>query len=175
MGSKIYGSSDDQLYEPASVDIHDAVCCEFKDLGEKETPWGRQHQGVLVFQVAEEIEGGDYAGKRKEVRLYFNMKIGTETYPSKIRKIVEKWRGKPFQVEELAEGFDMEVLVGQPCRLDVGQKTNKEGTRTYATVDGIQKAGRKKLKPKDYVPIDERESNGNGLESDDDDDDDTPF
>ena len=174
MGSKIYGSSDDSQYEPASIDVHDAVCCEFQDLGERETPWGKQHQGILVFQVAEEVEEGDFAGNRKEVRLYFNMKLGTQTYPSKIRKVIEKWRGKPFDDKELDEGFDMEVLVNQPCRIDVNHKTNKEGTRTYAIPDGIMKAGRKKLKPKDYTPVDERESNGNNS-SDDDDDDDTPF
>ena len=71
MGSKIYGSSDDSQFEPASIDVHDAVCCEFSDLGERQTPWGKQHQGILVFQVAEEVEEGDFAGNRKEVRLYF--------------------------------------------------------------------------------------------------------
>jgi hypothetical protein len=175
--TRIYGAEDSQ-FEPASVDIHDAVCAEFVDLGMKANPFdGKElHQGQLVFQVAEEVEEGDFAGQRKEVRLFFNMKLGTPTYPSKIRKIIEKWRGKPLTDEEVAEGFSLEALEGVPCRLDISHKTNKDGSRTYAVVDSISKAGRKKLKVKDYTPVAER-SNGSDetVQESSDDDEDLPF
>lgn len=176
MGSKIYGGSESN-FEPASIDIHDAVCAEFVDQGEQDTPYGRKHKGYLVFQVDEEIEDGDYAGQRKEVRLYFTMTLGTSQYPSKIRGIIEKWRGKKITDKEVEDGFDLSVLEGKPCRLDVNHKVNKDGSRTYAVVDGITKAGQKKLKVKDYTPIAKRQ--GAPTEADDsvadDADDDLPF
>jgi hypothetical protein len=133
---------------------------------ESHGPYGTKHQGMLIFQVEEEVEEGDYAGSRKEVRFYHTMTLGTNTYPSKIRKFVEKWRAKPFTQEEVEAGFDTEVLVGMSCRLDINHKTNKDGSRTYAVIDSISKA-KSKLKAKDYVPTADRKKKN--------DDDDIPF
>jgi hypothetical protein len=172
MGSVITGSEDSQ-FEPASEDIHDAVLCEFKDLGVVDTPYGDKHQGLFVFQVEEEND----LENRKEVRFFFNMTLGTESYPSKIRKIIEKWRGKSITDDEHGEGFDLESLVGKPCRLDVSHRESQKG-RTYAQVDSIAKAGKNKIKPEEYVPLDERKENTkpeDDSSSDDDEDDDIPF
>ena len=152
---KIYGNEGTE-FEPASIDIHDAVCCEFIDLGTKDGPYGKQHQGQLIFQVA---ELNDF-GERKEVRLFFNMTLGNKQFPSKFRKLAEKWRGKEFTEEEASSGFDPADMVGAPCRLDINQKMNASGDRTYAVVDGISKVGEVKLEPKDYTPVDEREKGG---------------
>jgi hypothetical protein len=155
---KIY-ASEDTTFEPASIDIHDAVCAEFKDLGDVSGPYGVKHQGLLVFQVEEENDEGN----RKEVRFYFNMTLGTDSMPSNIRKYVEKWFGKEIDIDA---GFDPAVLEGQACRLDVDHKKSQKGDRVYAKIDSIMKPGSKKLKVKNYTPIDEREQrNGEEQES----------
>jgi hypothetical protein len=170
MTSKI-SQNEGTLYEPASPDLHDAVCCEFKDLGVQDTPWGPKHQGMLVFQVAERND----EGSRKEVRMYFTMTLGSDDYPSRIRKFVEKWRGKALSDEELDE-FDLELLVGKPCRLDTIVKESKKG-RQYAAIESVLKASDVKLEPEDYVPVDDREEKNGSSDkrSDDDMDDDVPF
>jgi hypothetical protein len=162
--TKMYGS-EEQEFEPASIDVHNAVCCEFVDLGERDGGYGVKHQGMLVFQVEEVSDVGD----RKEVRFYFTMTLGSDSYPSKFRLQAEKWRGKKFTDDEVREGFDPEVMVGVPCRLSTNQKENKDKTRVYAVIDSILPVSDVKLKPLNYRSVAEREAergaNRNGGES----------
>lgn len=53
-----------------------------------------------------------------------------------LRKDLESWRGKAFTEEE-ANGFDITVLLGKPCMLNIIHKTNKEGTKTREQIAGI--------------------------------------
>ncbi len=144
-------------YEPPTADIHDAVCCEFIDLGMQKSPYNgeEKHQGVFVFQVAERNEP-DAVGKsgRKQVRLWFNMTFGNEAYPSKIRKILGSWLGQPLSQVQL-RSFQIETLVGKPCRLVVSHGTGREG-RTVAKVDNVLPPGETELSLEDYSPSAER-------------------
>jgi len=145
--------SQGQDFEPASVDIHDAVCCEFQHIGMQDTPFGPKDKGMLVFQVAELDENG----KRKEVSLYFTMTWGTEKMPSLIRKVIEKWRGAAMSDAD-RENFELESLVGKPCRLDVVQKESQKTGRVRAHIDSILRPGETKLTPLDYIPRAERQN-----------------
>ena len=169
--TKVY-ENEGAEFEPASEDIHNAVCCEFQDIGVQEGPYGSKHQGLIVFQV-EEMNDMD-PPRRKEVRWYFTMTLGTAEYPSNLRKYAEAWRGKPFVPEDIADGFDPELLVGKPCRLAILHKTSKKG-RTYAFIDSLMKAGEKKIEPLDYKPLAERGQKDDDNGSTTEDDDQVPF
>ena len=71
-----------------TADVHDAVCCEFVDLGLQTSPFDNKEkqEGMLVFQVAERDELDAGTSCPRQARIYFNLTLGTEKYPSKIRK-----------------------------------------------------------------------------------------
>jgi hypothetical protein len=89
------------------------------------------------------METGEYKGKNKTVNL-------TTTYSfnslSRLTKIIEAWKGK-LTPEELKGGFDLNILVGLPCMLNV-LHTESNG-KTYANVDTVTKlpAGMKAFDP----------------------------
>ena len=141
-------------FELVSRGLQPAVCCEFKDLGIVDTPYGKKPKGMWVFQVAEE----DCDGRRKEIRCRFNLAVGTAKNPSKVQELMGKWRKRPYTQEELENGdVDPEKAVGVPCILDVMHKTLDDGKEIHY-VDGVHPAADVKLKPTDYVPIEERSS-----------------
>lgn len=141
--------------------IHPAVCCEFLDLGIVETKWGKKPKGAWIFQVNEL----DDDGKRKEVKCKFNLTVGTVKKPSKVQKLMGKWRGEAYDQDELENGdVDPERTVGQPCLLDIEHTTLDDGT-TIHYIDGILPPGDVRLQPEGYVPTSERETStpsGNG-------------
>jgi hypothetical protein len=75
---------------------------------------------------------------------------------SHLRPFLEAWRGQKFTDEQL-EGFDLEVLIGKPCQLQIIH-TKKEGV-TYGNVQGAFPLGKGMLRlevPKDYVRAQDR-------------------
>ena len=139
-------------FELVSRGLQPAVCCEFKDLGIVDTPYGKKPKGMWIFQVAEE----DKDGRRKEIRCKFNLAVGTVKKPSKVQEMMGKWRTEPYTQEELDKGqVDPERPVGVPCVLDVMHKILDDGTEIHY-VDGVHPPADVKLKPKDYIPIGQR-------------------
>jgi hypothetical protein len=116
------GMSEFEGSEPASDGWHRFVVAEVVDLGEEASKFKAgemQHRGFLLCQIDEVYEGeGDLAGTRKEVRQYFdyNIGFGGSKKGSKLRTMVEQWRGRPFTEAELdkirAKGFDLAKFVG---------------------------------------------------------------
>lgn len=53
-----------------------------------------------------------------------------------LRKVLESWRGKGFTEDEI-KGFDIEVLVGKSCMLNIIHKQSKDGSKTYAEISNI--------------------------------------
>jgi hypothetical protein len=131
----------------ASENNHVAVCIGVWRLGKRKRVFKGeekiQHQVMLMWEVDEEMETGEYKGKNKTVNL-------TTTYSfnslSRLSKIIEAWRGK-LTPEELKGGFDLNILVGLPCMLNV-LHTESNG-KTYANVDTVTKlpAGMKAFDP----------------------------
>ena len=136
--------------------LHPAICCEFIDLGTVDTRWGKKHKGAWVFQVDEREENG----KRKEIRCSYNLAVGSVRKPSKVQKLMGKWRGQPYTQEELENGdVDPEKPIGQPCLLDIEHTEVEDGT-TIHYVDMILPPGDMRLEPEDYVPVAERDPGG---------------
>lgn len=117
---KDYPIPDEGLYEAVNID---AV-----RLGKIESPWGEKYMISLIFELdAEDSEGNRYVlGKRYTQSL--NEK-------SNLRKDLERWRNKPFKPQELADGFDLESLIGVSCIVFVSH--NETDKRTYANIDSI--------------------------------------
>ncbi len=55
---------------------------------------------------------------------------------STLRKDLESWRGARF-TDEQSEAFDITVLLGKPCMVNVVHKTSKSSGKTYAEIAGI--------------------------------------
>lgn len=53
---------------------------------------------------------------------------------AKLRQLLEGWRGKPFKEDDTKEGIPLDKLCGKYVLLNIGNKTNAAGTRTYAVV-----------------------------------------
>lgn len=53
-----------------------------------------------------------------------------------LRKMLASWRGKDF-TEEQAKCFDISVLIGIPCMLNVIHKLSKDGTKTYQEIGSV--------------------------------------
>lgn len=156
---------------PAKLGAHNAVLCEVYDRGQVQDKSfggksGTRHKAWLIFQVEELITGtgGDFDGKRKEVRITFN--VGTLDPRSTIRQVLESWRGGPLSQEEVDDGFDVEKLVGVPALIIVGTHSKPDANgRCYANVSGVNPP-EKQLEIVGYVPIDERKKGEEEEESD---------
>jgi len=53
-----------------------------------------------------------------------------------MRKFLESWRGKAFTEEE-AKAFDISVLIGKPCMINVIHKVSQKSGKTYAEIASV--------------------------------------
>ena len=140
-------------FTPAPEGLHLGVCCEVIDLGEQELNWKgevRMERCVqLVFQIEEEDKNGD----RYEIRQRYTAKIGPK---AKLGRFLVGWRGKSFTEEE-RKAFDLEVLVGKCCQLQVIHNETEGGV--YANIEAALPLakGQSKIEPHKYVRLSDRE------------------
>lgn len=138
---------------PAPAGAHSAVCCDVVDMGMLEVSFGgktkTQHKIRIVWQIEEVMADNRPFIAQKRYTLSLHEKAA-------LRKDLESWRGRAFSDTEL-EGFDVEVLLGKPCLLNVIQE-NKAG-KTYSNVTSIMKLP-KSMQPltvRDYVRVVDRQ------------------
>jgi len=121
----------------ASENNHVAVCVGVWRLGQRKRVFKGeekiQDQIMLRWEVDEEIQEGEYKGKNKTVSLTLNYSFHEK---ARLTKLIEAWKGK-LTPEELKGGFDLNILVGLPCMLNV-LHTESNG-KTYANVDTVTK------------------------------------
>lgn len=153
-----------QTYEIASEGVVDAVCCEFVNLGIVQTSFGPKPKGMYIFQISELTEKGKFKGSRKEVRWQFPLSWGSDSMPSNMRKMIEKWRGKKMTEEERQE-FEMESVVGKACRLVIEHNVTDKGT--FANINLIMKKGDVELSPLNYTPLADRRAKAAAEEAED--------
>ena len=137
-------------WTPAPEGLHQAVCVDVVDVGLVQTQWGEKHRVRIVFQI-DEINPD--TNKRFEVSGWYNISLSEK---SKLRPVLEAWRGRKFTKEEL-EGFDLEKLVNVPCQVQTVHNLSDEG-RIFANVQAVVPAakGIPKLTPQDYVRVKDR-------------------
>lgn len=139
----IYARKKEGEYSVAPAGLHAAVCVDVVDLGLKDFGFGPQEK----IQIRWQLEETDERGRRYMV-------VGTYTpslhEKSKLRPLLESWRGKKFSEDELKQ-FDIERLLGANCQLSITHNMKDGGT--YANVAAIVPPARnaKKLAPLDYM------------------------
>ena len=120
-------------HTPAPEGTHCARCVSMVDLGtQKNTfdPSKPDRRMVRIsFELADELRED---GKPFLVSQKFALSMHEK---SSLRKQLQSWRGKPF-TEEQAKRFDISVLLGIPCLLNVIHST-KEGGKTYANIASL--------------------------------------
>ena len=138
---------------PCPPGQHSAVCVDIVDMGLLEVKFGKeapksQHKIRIVWQVEEVMADNRPFIVQRRYTLSLHEK-------ATLRKDLESWRGKQFTAEEL-EGFDLEVLLGIPCLLNVIQE-KKDGS-TYANVASIMRLPKvmTPIKQRDYIRVQDR-------------------
>jgi hypothetical protein len=138
---------------PCPSGQHSAVCVDIVDMGILEVKFGKeapksQHKIRIVWQVEEVMADNRPFIVQRRYTLSLHEK-------ATLRKDLESWRGKQFTAEEL-EGFDLEVLLGIPCLLNVIQE-KKDGS-TYANVASIMRLPKvmTPIKQRDYIRVQDR-------------------
>ncbi len=137
---------------PAPPGTHAAVCCDVVDLGNLEVAFGgkkkTQHKVRIVWQIAEDRADGKPYSTSKRYTLSLHEKAS-------LRKDLESWRGRKFTDQEL-EGFDLEVLLGVHCLLNIIEE--KKDGQTYSNVTSIMRLpkGMAAISIRDYVRVCDR-------------------
>lgn len=129
----IYVKDTSKEFEQAPEGLYPAVCIDVIDLGVQQTPWGDKHQVSLRWALDE----ADSRGRRFIVQRRYTASLSER---ASLRQHLELWRGKKFTASELKQ-FDLEVLLGKPCQLQIVHKVVDDG-RTFANVQAVIQAAR---------------------------------
>ncbi|MFA5376840.1 MAG: hypothetical protein WC455_13910 [Dehalococcoidia bacterium] len=137
---------------------------------------------ILMFELDQTIKEGEFAGKRFTVSEKFTLSLGEK---SKLRPFIEAWAGKPFTADEQVNGFDIEVLIGKNCNLNLIEKPKKNGAGKSIVIASIfpRMKGQEPMSPelpRSYMPkwvadLLGVQSNGDSQQSPDNFEDDIPF
>lgn len=146
----IYARKKESDYSPAPEGLWPAVCVDVVDLGILDSPFGPQVKIEIRWQLEEE---DPKTGKRYLVVQRYTPSLHQK---SKLRPLLEAWRGKKFTPEE-EKKFDIEKLLGANCQLSITHNIKDEG-RVYSNVQAVVPPARNatKIYPKDYERVCER-------------------
>jgi hypothetical protein len=148
------------------------VVVDVIDHGMQESRFGRKHKVGIRWQI-EEINPD--TGKRFLVMRRYTLSLNLK---ATLRLHLEALRSRKFTAKEL-KGFDLESIIGLGCQLQVVHTTLDDG-RTFGNVQACVPLSKSmpRLKPIDYVRVQDRPANDTaGTEtdvSDQDDPDDDP-
>jgi len=126
-------------HEPVPAGNHVARCYQMIHIGTIEESYlgelKHQNKVRLVFELPNECrvfnpeKGEQPFSIGKDYTLSMHEKAN-------LRKDLESWRGKRFTDKE-AEAFDISVLIGKPCMLNVVHRTSKSSGKTYSDIASI--------------------------------------
>jgi hypothetical protein len=122
----IYARKKEGDYSTAPEGLWPAVCCDVFDLGLVDTQFGKQEKIEITWQLAEK---DPKTQRRYQVAQRYTPSLHEK---SKLRPLLESWRGRKFTKEEEKE-FNVEKLLGANCQLQIVHNIKDEG-RTYANV-----------------------------------------
>ena len=159
----IYARKKDSDYTAAPEGLWPAVCVDVVDLGIVTTQYGAQLKIQIRWQLEERDEK---TGRRFLIVQSYTPSLHEK---SKLRPLLEAWRGKKFNAEELKQ-FDIEKLLGANCQLQIIHNIKDEG-RVFANVQAVvpMAKGAVKLRPEEYIRVVDRpkETNEQGAQQDD--------
>jgi hypothetical protein len=122
----IYARKKEGEYTVAPEGLWPAVCCDVYDLGIVKTQFGDQVKIEITWQLEEK---DPQTGKRFLISQRYTPSLHEK---SRLRPLLESWRGRKFTKDEEKE-FDIEKLLGANCQLQLVHNIKDEG-RTYANV-----------------------------------------
>lgn len=126
-------------FNPPPEGIHVACCCDVVDLGMADHGYGEKHFVEVFWQLE---DTNPETGDRFTVRRRYTNSLSEK---ASLRKDLETWRGRKFNKEELA-GFDLEVLIGKPCQVQVAHRLTEHG-KTFANVTAVIPLGKGQRNP----------------------------
>lgn len=146
----IYARKKEVEFSPAPEGLWPAVCVDVVDLGIVNTPYGPQEKIQIRWQLEEK---DPKTNKRYLIVQKYTPSLHEK---SKLRPMLEAWRGKKFSKEEEKQ-FDIEKLLGANCQLQIIHNIKEEG-QVYANVQAVVPPARNtaKIRPDDYVRVVER-------------------
>jgi hypothetical protein len=134
--------------DPVGSGVHLAVCYAVIDIGTQVNErFGKElRKVVILWEVPEERiqfqkEDGTRVNLPKAISKIYTLSLNEK---SNLRKDLERWRGRPFEPEEL-NGFDLDNILGKTCQIQV-MHNYKDG-KVYANVDAVM------ARPKGVQPI----------------------
>lgn len=146
-------------FEPIPKGVHQAICIGLFDLGTQHNPMFNKsaHKVMVMWEFPDHRINIAKEGEPEEEMPMVLSKEYTLSLHKKanLRSDLEGWREREFTPEEL-DGFELKVLLGVNCMIQVFHKTKGEGedARTYANVKSIMKLqkGTAKREP-EHEPI----------------------
>lgn len=124
-------------YEPLAAGMHHAVCYGIVDLGTQPANgnFPARRKVCFLWEVPSERIEFERDGVKKNLprglSAMFTLSLSAK---SKLRPMLESWRGRPFTSEELV-GFDLKNVLGANCFLNVVHE--RKADKTYANVASV--------------------------------------
>ena len=134
----VESSNDDFIQVPAGS--HLARCYRIIDLGTQKTEYMGETKFLRKVMFAWELHGEDGEGNElatadgKPMAIFKNYTLSLNE-KANLRLDLQAWRGKPFTEEE-SRRFDISVVLGHWCMLNVIHRPGKEG-KVFANVASI--------------------------------------
>lgn len=130
----IYATNEAKEYEKIEPGNYAAVCVQMVEIGtvmeEIQGKKKKMKKVWLRWETPDDVrEDGEPFLLSKEYTLSMNEK-------ATLRKDLNSWRGKPFTEEE-ARRFDITILVGKPCMLNIVH--NEKGYANISAVTSVPK------------------------------------
>lgn len=126
-------------FEIAPAGQFAAICCKVIDLGNhfSEQYQKDSHKVRITWELHGENQIGDGVGNMADNKPFLVDAEYTLSLSdmSRLRPMLESWRGRAFTDEEL-EGFDIGKLLGAPCMVTVQHEVSKKN-KTYAAVKSV--------------------------------------
>jgi hypothetical protein len=104
--------------------LYQAVLADVVDLGEQPTQFGDKHRARFIYILSETDSEGRPFRLMQQLNVSLHEKSG-------MAKIVKRLLGK-----DPGESFDLDLLIGKQCQLDVIRNEGKEG-RIFANVNAV--------------------------------------
>ena len=120
------GSNAGKVWENPIAGVYAGVCIDVVDKGWQETEYNgeakTQHKVRLVWELDCKTSQGE--GMITGRTVTFSMGKN-----AKLREILRSWRGRDFTAQELAEGFDLDRVIGAQTQIVISEFTTKEGEK----------------------------------------------
>lgn len=123
-----------KTFTPAPEGLWNAVCIDVVDLGIVTSEYQGKKRAMHKCRLVWELEALMVNGMRFLVGKQYTVSLHAK---AQLYKDLVAWRGKPFTSEEL-DGFDIEKVLGIPCRILVVQ--NEKNGEIYGNVQTIMRA-----------------------------------